>query len=128
MFEVVTRKSYKNIPIWYKEIKKHADVPVTLIANKVDCQQRKLKREHIMFHRTRNIMYYDVSVKANYQIEKPFLYLMRKLMNEVSLTFNTDPIVQAPDMILEPEFVAALEQEGMMANLLPLPDPDDDEL
>ena len=33
----------------------------------------------VTFHRKKNLQYYEISAKSNYNFEKPFLYLARKL-------------------------------------------------
>ena len=37
----------------------------------------------ITFHRKKNLQYYEVSAKSNYNFEKPFLWLARKLVGYV---------------------------------------------
>jgi hypothetical protein len=48
--------------------------------SKVDVMDRKVKPREITFHRKKNLQYYDISAKSNYNFEKPFLYLARKLI------------------------------------------------
>ena len=43
-------------------------------------QERKIKPAQITFHRKKNLGYYEISAKTNYNFEKPFLYLARKLV------------------------------------------------
>lgn len=38
-----------------------------------------MKPKQIIFHRKKNLQYYDISAKSNYNFEKPFLWLARKL-------------------------------------------------
>ena len=38
-----------------------------------------VKAKDITFHRKKNLQYYDISARSNYNFEKPFLYLARKL-------------------------------------------------
>ena len=45
--------------------------------NKVDIKVRKVKAKSIVFHRKKNLQYYDISAKSNYNFEKPFLWLAR---------------------------------------------------
>ena len=51
-------------------------------------KDRKVKAKQITFHRKKNLQYYEISAKNNYNFEKPFLWIARKLAgdNEVSLT------------------------------------------
>ena len=50
-----------------------------LVGNKVDVKDRKVKAKQITFHRKKNLQYYDISAKSNYQFEKPFVWLLRRL-------------------------------------------------
>ena len=43
-------------------------------------QERKVKTGSVTFHRKKNIQYYEISAKSNYNFEKPFLWLARKLV------------------------------------------------
>jgi GTP-binding nuclear protein Ran len=50
--------------------------------NKVDVKDRKVKAKQITFHRKKNLQYYDISAKSNYQFEKPFVWLLRRMTND----------------------------------------------
>lgn len=81
MFDVCSRITYKNVAKWYKDLTRICDnIPIVLVGNKVDCKDRKVKARQITFHRKRNLQYYDVSAKSNYQYELPFLWLLRRLV------------------------------------------------
>ena len=43
-------------------------------------QERKVKTGSVTFHRKKNIQYFEISAKSNYNFEKPFLWLARKLV------------------------------------------------
>ena len=60
-------------------------VPIVLTGNKVDVKERKVKAKTITFHRKKNLQYYDISAKSNYNFEKPFLWLARKLVGNPAL-------------------------------------------
>lgn len=47
---------------------------------KVEIKDRKVKAKQITFHRKKNLQYYDISAKSNYNFEKPFLWLAKKLV------------------------------------------------
>lgn len=53
-------------------------IPVVICGNKVDVVDRKVLPKSITFHRSKNVQYYDISAKSNYNFEKPFLYLGRR--------------------------------------------------
>jgi GTP-binding nuclear protein Ran len=61
------------------------NIPIVLCGNKVDVKERKVKAKTITFHRKKNLQYYDISAKSNYNFEKPFLWLARKLVGNQSL-------------------------------------------
>ena len=44
-----------------------------------------MKAKTITFHRKKNLQYYDISAKSNYNFEKPFLWLARKLVGNAQL-------------------------------------------
>lgn len=60
-------------------------IPIVLTGNKVDVKERKVKAKTITFHRKKNLQYYDISAKSNYNFEKPFLWLARKLVGNPQL-------------------------------------------
>jgi GTP-binding nuclear protein Ran len=39
----------------------------------------QVKVKQVTLHRKKNLEYYEISAKSNYNFEKPFLYLSRKL-------------------------------------------------
>lgn len=61
------------------------NIPIVLCGNKVDVKERKVKAKTITFHRKKNLQYYDISAKSNYNFEKPFLWLARKLVGNAAL-------------------------------------------
>ena len=80
MFDVCSRITYQNIPKWYKDLVRVCEnIPIVLVGNKVDVKDRKVKAKQITFHRKKNLQYYDISAKSNYQFEKPFVWLLRRL-------------------------------------------------
>jgi hypothetical protein len=56
------------------------NIPIVLCGNKVDVKNRQVKPKQVTFHRKKNLQYYEISAKSNYNYEKPFLYLARKLV------------------------------------------------
>ena len=48
-------------------------------------QERKVKIGAVTFHRKKNLQYFEISAKSNYNFEKPFLWLARKLVGCVLL-------------------------------------------
>jgi GTP-binding nuclear protein Ran len=58
-------------------------IPAVLCGNKIDIADRKVTPKSITFHRMKNLQYYDISAKSNYNFEKPFLYICRRLCKYV---------------------------------------------
>jgi len=129
MFDTTSRISYKDVPFWYKKIhsmNEHQTVPIVLVGNKVEIRDRKVKFKQIQFHRKKNISYYDVSAKANYEIEKPFIHLLRALTKNMSLNLVGSSIVQPSSLTIDEDLARSLETQRLEAESLVIPDDDDD--
>ena len=61
------------------------NIPIVLCGNKVDVKNRQVKPKQVTFHRKKNLQYHEISAKSNYNYEKPFLYLARKLVGQVPI-------------------------------------------
>lgn len=126
MFDVSSRITYKNVPKWYRDLTRVCEqVPIVLVGNKVDIKERKVKAKQITFHRRHGLQYYDISAKSNYQFEKPFLWLARRLSGDSQLTFVEAPVLALQEVVMSAEQMEAVKQEEaeMMAMATaPLPD------
>lgn len=81
MFDVTSRITYKNVPNWHRDLERVCEnIPIVLCGNKVDVKERKVKTSGVTFHRKKNLQYFEISAKSNYNFEKPFLWLARKLV------------------------------------------------
>ena len=128
MFDVTSRITYKNVPNWHRDLTRVCEnIPIVLVGNKVDVKDRKVKAKMITFHRRKNLAYYDISAKSNYNFEKPFLYLARKLTGDQSLDFVEAPALLPPEVQLSAEQLQQQEQELQQATAMPLPVDDDDD-
>lgn len=145
MFDLCNMQSYKNIGKWDAmfsqvaeweedengENKKVRTVPVVLCGNKVDLpRERMVKPRCIQYHRfpanEGRMVYYDLSAKSNYNFEKPFLHLARKLTGHEDLVFLEETAIVPPEVNLSPESIARYEAELAAAQTeirnLPFPD------
>lgn len=126
LFDVTSRVTYSNVPKWCADIRNTCgDIPLVLIGNKVDSNDRELKVTQLNWHRSRGIQYYDMSAKTGFNIEKPFLYLARRLCNNQALQFVGD-FAGAPS--LSPTRAAAaarLERDLALARSVRIDDDDD---
>lgn len=129
MFDVTSRVTYKNIAQWYRDLVRVCDnIPMCLCGNKADVKDRKVKAKSITFHRKKNLQYYDISAKSNYNFEKPFLWLARKLIGDPNLEFVAMPALAPPEVTMDPEWQQKLESEMKEAQNVALPDDEDDDL
>jgi len=127
MFDVTSRTTYKNVPTWHRDITRVCeDIPIVLCGNKVDVRNRQVRAKSITFHRKKNLQYYELSAKSNYNFEKPFLYLARKLSGNAALQFTESPALAPPTVQVDLAEVAAYEKELADAAAQPLPDEDDE--
>jgi len=127
MFDVTSRVTYKNVPNWHRDLTRVCEnIPIVLCGNKVDIKDRKVKAKSIVFHRKKNLQYYDISAKSNYNFEKPFLWLARKLVGDPNLEFVAAPALAPPEVTMDPQMIKNYEKELEVAQNSALPDEDDD--
>jgi GTP-binding nuclear protein Ran len=129
MFDVTSRITYKNVPNWHRDLVRVCEnIPIVLTGNKVDVKERKVKAKTITFHRKKNLQYYDISAKSNYNFEKPFLWLARKLVGNPSLEFVAAPALAPPEVQVDQAVLEKYQKEMEDAAAMPLPDEDDADL
>lgn len=130
MFDVTSRITYKNVPKWHRDLVRVCEnIPIVLVGNKVDIKDRKVKAKQITYHRRHNLQYFDVSAKSNYQFEKPFLWLAKRLSGDPNLVFVEAPVLAAEEVEIDNEQMEAIQREHQeMQNLqnAPLPDEEDE--
>lgn len=128
MFDVTSRITYKNVPKWYKDLVRVCDnIPIVLVGNKVDVKDRKVKAKQIIFHRKKGLQYYDVSAKSNYQFEKPFVWLLRKLVGDPTLHLVEAPALKPQEVVLEPSHIQEIEKEAVEAAKMTLPENEEED-
>jgi GTP-binding nuclear protein Ran len=125
MFDVTSRVSYKNVPTWHRDLTRVCDdIPIVLCGNKVDVKDRKVTPKQISFQRKKaNIQYYDISAKSNYNFEKPFLWITKKLTGEPSVAFTSEPALLPPETQVDTNILNKARAEAQAAPL-----PSDEEL
>jgi len=126
MFDVCSRITYQNVPKWYKDLVRVCEnIPIVLVGNKVDVKDRKVKAKQITFHRKKNLQYYDISAKSNYQFEKPFVWLLRKLTGDAQLSLVEAPVLAPQEVEIDQNQVATMQAELDDAANMPLEDEDE---
>ncbi|KZL65076.1 GTP-binding nuclear protein GSP1/Ran, partial [Colletotrichum tofieldiae] len=122
MFDVTSRITYKNVPNWHRDLVRVCEnIPIVLCGNKVDVKERKVKAKTITFHRKKNLQYYDISAKSNYNFEKPFLWLARKLVGNPALEFVAAPALAPPTAQVDEKLLEQYRKEMDDAAQMPLP-------
>merc|ERR1712227_1099933 len=130
MFDVTSRITYKNVPNWHRDLVRVCEnIPIVLCGNKVDVKERKVKAKTITFHRKKNLQYYDISAKSNYNFEKPFLWLARKLVDNQTLDSVAAPALALPEVQVDASLMEEYRKEMDAAAAMPLPgEQSDDDL
>merc|ERR1719498_228519 len=127
IFDVCSRITYSNVPKWYKDLTRVCEnIPIVLVGNKVDVKDRKVKAKQITFHRKKNLQYYDISAKSNYQFEKPFVWLLRRLTNEANLNLVEAPVLAPAEGEIDQQQIIQMQQEFEQAQNMELPAEEDD--
>ncbi|CAN1762763.1 GTP-binding nuclear protein Ran-A1 [Linum perenne] len=119
MFDVTARLTYKNVPTWHRDL-------CSSMRKQVDVRNRQVKAKQVTFHRKKNLQYYEISAKSNYNFEKPFLYLGRKLAGDPNLHFVEAVALRPPEVEIDIAQQQQHEAELAQAANQPLPDDDDD--
>lgn len=101
-FDVGAKITYRNLSQWRDDLLRvTGPVPLVVCGNKVDLKDRAVHPAEITVHRKwPDTVYYDVSAKSNYNYEKPFLSLLRRLMSEPDLEILAYPVdgLEAQDL------------------------------
>lgn len=80
----------------------------------------------MFFIEKKNLQYYDISAKSNYNFEKPFLWLARKITGDPNLEFVCMPALKPAEVELSEDLREQYEKELNDAAKVALPDDDDD--
>lgn len=85
MFDLTSKSSYLRMPHFIEAIRNVApDVPIVACGNKSDLVSVISAEQK----RDLGLQYYDTSARSNYNYDKPFLYLARKLTGYEDLVFD----------------------------------------
>ena len=127
LFDVTSRITYMNIPIWHRDITRTCGgIPMVVAGHKASKESvSKVKANQINFHRKKNMHYYETVTKSIN--EKPFLWLARKLSGDNQLHFVEAPALRPPEIQFDEATMKKYEQELAAAAAMPLPEDDDEE-
>jgi len=119
--------TYKNVPCWFRDVTRVCEkIPIVICGNKVDVKNRQVAAKTITFHRKKNLQYYEISVRSNYNYEKPFIYLLRQLLKEPSLILVRQPALFPPEIQISQHDMITLESEFKLAAETAVDDGDDE--
>lgn len=125
MFDFDDRLSYKYCPKWLDALRRvHGTLPVTLVGNKIDIQDKKIKEKCVLLHLKKNLPFNYISAKANFNIERPFVCIIRSLIEDDKLELIESPIQRPAEIMITYEEMQKFE-EGFVRTALP---PIEDEL
>nr|XP_044250771.1 GTP-binding nuclear protein Ran-like [Drosophila takahashii] len=94
MFGLNSRKSFAICEKWHRDLMRIcSQIPVVICKNRdmVIMDDRRMRNNQSFFGRKLNLVNYEISVKLNFNLEKPFLYLARKLLNDPKLNLIQNP-------------------------------------
>ena len=72
--------------------------------------------------------YYEISARSNYQFEKPFQWLAKKLVGDPNLYFVESPALAPPEVAIDEAMMKQYTQQLEEASQIALPDEDDSDL
>merc|ERR1712113_236501 len=127
MFDLCCRVTYKSVPHWHRElVRVCGNIPIVLVGNKIDVKDRQIKARQIKFHRKKNLQYYDISARSNYNFERPFLWLAKRLTDKNNLHFVGEHL-KMPEISIDAGLISQAEAELAAAAQTKI-DSDDDDL
>ncbi|EEQ81740.1 hypothetical protein NCER_101711 [Vairimorpha ceranae BRL01] len=99
-YDVTSRVSANNLSTWMRNFKNVVgNKPMVIVANKIDCTDRKANRKSILQSaRDYDYDYCEISAKTTYNFAQPFLLLARRLYNNNSLVFVSNINLQPSEL------------------------------
>merc|ERR1712137_537375 len=118
MFDLSFRNSYKTVPIWYRDVIRIIDnIPFAIVGNKSDIKDETNEEERMIFFRRKfGIQYIETSARKNYNYERPFIYVFRKLLDDPTIFFTEEAALVPPDTTIEQLSPSQVKQILINAN------------
>ena len=82
------RHTYDKLNDIYNCYELDSSDKIILCGNKCDNIETDIKDSEINFHHEKNIIYYPLSVRSNYNYEKPIQTLTRKMFNDDNIVLS----------------------------------------
>ena len=87
VYDVTNSETYENLKYWMQSIKNNLgnsidDIPIIIIGNKIDCQEREVSVEEAEnFWKEQGFSYFETSAKTGENIEKTIKFLVKRVIN-----------------------------------------------
>lgn len=92
VYSIDDRNSFNSLDNWSKQIKLHASEHVikVLIANKCDCENRKVSYEEgKAMAESIGLNFFEVSAKENVNIQDTFIYMAKEIKDKILVKEKT---------------------------------------
>ena len=86
VYDVTNSETYENLKFWLQSIKNNTspdmgEIPIILIGNKIDCEDREVKVEEAEnFWKEQGYPYFETSAKTGENIDNTIKYLVKKVI------------------------------------------------
>ncbi|WP_350262720.1 GTP-binding protein (plasmid) [Pantoea sp. BJ2] len=123
MWDLLSERSSKNVEYWHRDLVRICEnIPIVAVGNKLCLLNDSSSSLGLSFLKKKNIKYYDVCAKSNYNVEKPFLWLAQRLLSNPNLEFIEKYILAPSETTIDPTFKSErerrlIEWEGQSQNL-----------
>ena len=77
-----------------------------------------MKTANVTFHRKKNLQYFEISAKSNYNFEKPFLWLARKVVGNNALDFVAAPALKPAEVMVDQDLMKKYEADLKAVRLI----------
>ncbi|XP_016986288.1 GTP-binding nuclear protein Ran-like isoform X2 [Drosophila rhopaloa] len=125
MFDVTSRTSYDRLEKWHRDlVRVCGNIPIVICGNKADSLFEA--ETFVKFYRQKQLMFFKISAKSNYNLDKPFLYLARQLLGDRKQEVAKHP--SFPKLIMTAEQLSQLQEDLKAARACDLPPESDDDL
>ena len=90
VYDVTNSETFENLKYWINSIKTHMDseiekIPVIIIGNKIDAEEREIKYEEAeLFCKDHNFPYFETSAKTGKNINDTINFLVNEVINRNS--------------------------------------------
>ncbi|KAG0434774.1 GTP-binding nuclear protein GSP1/Ran [Dictyocoela muelleri] len=93
MYNVTSRSTFTHVQKWLSNLREITNsggyqIPVVVVGNMIDLADKKVKHEQVISEISNKVYKtVEMSIKIEYNIDKPLLYLTRALLNDMNIKF-----------------------------------------